>query len=169
MISLISLTHRRLADPQDRDQVGDLIRRVESFALLQERFYRPDDLRSIDIASFVVELVKEYDAAHPKVTYMVDVEPMSVSIQKAVPIGLIANELLMAIRGTDARDRLVRVGLRSTGAAHEFTVCDTAGGIPESSAEMGAELVSRLAGQLHATVVRQEAADGLLTQVSFPR
>lgn len=166
IISLMALTLRGLVDPRDREQVGDLIRRVETFGLLQERFYRSDDLRSIDIGAFVRGLVEEFEATEPSIEFEAEIEPMHVSIDEAVPIGLIANELLMGARDSSSRRR-VKVALRQEQGRRELVIRDPDPAKGAGPTGLGMDLVRRLAGQVHASVERQAEADGLTTRVTF--
>lgn len=167
IISLMALTLRGLVEPRDKDQVRDLIRRVQSFSLLQERFYRSEDLRHIDIGSFISGLAQEFGAGEPKINFVTEIEPMSVSIEEAVPIGLIANELLMGVRGTTETARRVTMSLCATSDGGELHVCAPAAAEDRGPAGLGMDLVRRLASQIGATVIRQVTADGIETRVSF--
>lgn len=168
IVSLMALTVRGLVDPRDREQVRDLIRRVETFGLLQERFYRSDDLRSIDVGAFVRGLVEEFGATEPSVDFVAEIEPMHASIDEAVPIGLIANELLMGARASTARRR-VDVTLRQADGRRELVVRDPEPTGTPRPAGLGMDLVSRLAAQVHATVEHHVVSDGVTTRITFAR
>ncbi|MEZ0497420.1 sensor histidine kinase [Sphingomonas sp. IW22] len=167
IISLMALTLRGLVEPRDKKQVRALIRRVQSFSLLQERFYRSEDLRSIDIGAFISGLVQEFDAGEPNIDFVTEIEPMSMSIDEAVPVGLIANELLMEVRATAATAQLVTMSLRATSDGGELHIFAPDAAEDRSPSGLGIDLVQRLASQIGATVIRQVTVAGIETRVSF--
>jgi len=111
--------------------------------------------------------VQEFGAGEPNINFVTEIEPMSVSIDEAVPIGLIANELLMGVRGTTETKRRVTMSLCATSDGGELRVCAPAAAEDRHPAGLGMDLVRRLASQIGATVVRQVTADGTETRVSF--
>jgi two-component sensor histidine kinase len=165
VISLMGLTARAIKEPGARELVRDLMRRVQSLSLLQERFYRHQDLRYIDIGSFISGLVADVESASFNTKVMSDVYPLRVQVEVAVPLALITNELLMEAEhrnkaGTPAE---LFVSLDRVGERLVLTITSDGAHLNEvSHGHLGIELVRRLAGQIDAEV-EHEAGGGRIT------
>src|SRR5262249_38675813 len=96
--SLMSLQAGRLRDPAAKAALADLPRRVRSLSLLHRHLYERDDLRYLDFGQFVSELcqmVKESSGpAVQDVAIEVDIPPVPVVPDRAVPIALLITESL---------------------------------------------------------------------------
>jgi two-component sensor histidine kinase len=116
--SLMSLQAGRLRDPASKTALADLQRRVRSLSLLHRHLYEGDDLRYLDFGQFVTELcqmVKESGGpAVQDVAIDVDIPPVPVSPDRAVPVALLITEALSnALRHAYPRGGRgrVRIGL----------------------------------------------------------
>lgn len=69
--------------------------RVRSMALIHQKLYENDDLKSIPFDEYLMELVSEIRASFgmPKVSLNIEAENIYFDVDTAVPIGLIVNEL----------------------------------------------------------------------------
>ncbi|WP_052402228.1 histidine kinase dimerization/phosphoacceptor domain -containing protein [Muricoccus aerilatus] len=95
MVGLISFTARAIADADARTKLEDLGRRVQSLSLLQERLYRGGDFRRVDFADFLGQLVDDLLGLDSRgVTASVEVEATPLPVDLAVPLALVANELI---------------------------------------------------------------------------
>ncbi|MGV3559684.1 sensor histidine kinase [Larkinella arboricola] len=93
--SLLNLQFNQLTDENARRMVEESQMRVQAMAILHQRLYTGDQLAVLDTAEFIIELVEEvlraygYSAVHP----IYDLEPLELSADEALPLGLIINEL----------------------------------------------------------------------------
>lgn len=167
--SLVALQAERLPDAAMREVLHDVTHRVRSMALVHEKLYQSDDMAKVEFAEYARSLLNYLWRAHGTtasgVRLALDLEPMSLSVNAAVPCGLILNELVSnalkhAFRDREASGRggEVAVSLRSDA---EGRVClrvrDNGAGLPagldwRQADSLGLRLVQMLAGQLHATV-----------------
>ncbi|HEY9627551.1 MAG TPA: histidine kinase dimerization/phosphoacceptor domain -containing protein [Coleofasciculaceae cyanobacterium] len=96
--SLLRLQRRQLKDPQAVEALLESQNRIETIALIHEKLYRSKDLGSIDFAEYIPGLVSNlfstYDVNDRRITLETKVEPISLDIDKAIPCGLIINELV---------------------------------------------------------------------------
>jgi len=134
--------------------------RIHSMSLIHEQLYRSDNLASIDFAEYVRELTahvsRSVGAAAQNVSVVVEVEPVPLPIELAVPSGMIVNELVtnaMEHAFPDGRGGEIRVGFRTYEQHRELTVCDNGVGLTppddkESTASLGLKVVHALAGQM---------------------
>lgn len=71
--------------------------RVMSIAMIHERLYKKDNLSKIDLKQYLSELVNEVVKSFPaqtKIQIIEDMEDLELELTKAVPAGLIVNELV---------------------------------------------------------------------------
>lgn len=169
VISLMALTLRGVTDPPTRREVRNLMRRIQSLSLLQESFYRSDDLRHIDIAGFIVGLAEERREATPGLDVDVRVEPLDVPVDRAVPLGLIANEMIMlyAPKPDAPAGGVLSVSLRGGNGRAELAVEARGLDAALTQAGLGLDLIKRLASQLDAEVAHDASADAITTRLSF--
>jgi two-component sensor histidine kinase len=171
VISLMGLTARAIEEPDARALVRDLMQRVQSLSLLQERFYRDQDLRHIDIGSFMSGLVAEKASVSAEVKVTIGVDCLRVQVDVAVPLALIANELLMEANHRSSGDSPagLDVSLKRAGNWVVLTVTrEGAHPIEVPEGHLGVELVRRLAGQINAEVEHEARGGRFTTRVLVP-
>jgi PAS domain S-box-containing protein len=95
--SLIKLQTRKIDDIDNRSGLEECRRRVETIALIHEQLYQAKDYTQVPFSDYVRRLVGNVfhaSVAHPKVTLGVEVENILLPVDKAIPCGLILNELI---------------------------------------------------------------------------
>lgn len=168
--SLLSLQSTYLKDPQLLELFEDSRNRIRSMALVHETLYASADLSSIDMASYVRDLVSllARSCAAEHVRLRLKVEPIRLGVDTAIPCGLLLNELVSnAFKHAfpDRRGGEVDIGLaRSAEDRFLLTVRDTGVGVPlhvslSNPDTLGLRLVSALVGQLQGEI-RFDRADG---------
>ncbi|MHB8864324.1 MAG: PAS domain-containing protein [Pirellulaceae bacterium] len=163
--SLVALQAERLPEAAMRVVLADVAHRVRSMALVHEKLYESADLGRVDFAEYARTLLTYLWRAHAGtasgIRLALDLEPVFISVNAAVPCGLILNELATntlkhAFRGQAGGE--VAVSLRG---APEGRVClrvgDNGVGLPEGldwrrADSLGLRLLQLLATQLRATV-----------------
>ena len=95
--SLIDLQADRLPDPAMRTLFRDTRDRVRSMALVHEKLYQSADLAHTELGAYIRNVMKELFQAHGEVSSRVrlhmELEPVFLPIDMAIPCGLILNEL----------------------------------------------------------------------------
>ncbi|NQT12287.1 MAG: HAMP domain-containing protein, partial [Planctomycetes bacterium] len=96
--SLLSLQAQEIRDPETSRLFEESQARVRSMALIHEQLYRSDDLAHINFGAYVEELVDNlrqgFGSAAAGVDFRLDVEPIPLLLDVAVPCGMIVNELV---------------------------------------------------------------------------
>ena len=150
--------------------------RIRSMALVHEKLYQSRDLSKIDFADYLRSL-----AAHLFHFYRVEagrirletthLEPVYLSVNSAVPSGLLVNELVSnSLKHAFPADRkgTVEIGLRRDEDGRvELRVADDGVGLPGSldfrrTESLGLQIVNLLADQLGGTI---ELGDGNGTDI----
>ena len=97
--SLIYLQAQRIDDPQARQIFEDSQSRISSMALVHDSLYRSDDLTRINLSEYIqtlaTRLLYTYQLSSDRVQLKLKVsENIFISLEKAIPCGLILNELM---------------------------------------------------------------------------
>lgn len=96
--SLLRLQAGTLSDPAARDLFLDSQRRVRSMALVHEQLYRSNGLSSINVKEYIDNLVsyirRSNAQVNSNVSVSIDIPPITLDIDQAIPLGLIISELI---------------------------------------------------------------------------
>ncbi|HYE49160.1 MAG TPA: histidine kinase dimerization/phosphoacceptor domain -containing protein [Azospirillaceae bacterium] len=95
--SLLLLQAQRAAEPGCRAALLQIGERLRALALIQQRLYRGDDFRTLGFDGYLRELAAALAATQgddrgPRIE--VEAEPLCLDVERAIPVGLIATELL---------------------------------------------------------------------------
>lgn len=94
--AMLSLKAARQADPEVRHEFEKAIQRIHTLAELHARLYRGDGFDAVDMAAYLADICGGLSGAilsEPLVELDCISVPLRLSIDQAVPIGLIVNEL----------------------------------------------------------------------------
>ena len=179
--SLVSMQADNLTDEKTREEFDDVCDRVRSMALIHEKLYQTEDLARLNFADYSTSLLhalwSSHDILADKVRLNLALAPVMLTIETAVPCGLILNELAgNALKHAfpNGRDGEVTVGLEHDAAPN--TAClwvrdNGVGLLPgldwRQSSSLGLRLVQILAGQLHGSV-ETGTSPGAEFRVTFP-
>ena len=155
-----------------------------------DAYYKSDDLSQIDFQAYVVELSRQLSntltAKDGRISIALDVDCVMLDIEKAIPCGMIVNELVTnAIEHAFPRGRegTVTVTFQRADQQYVLSVGDNGAGLPEGfapskSASLGLRVVELLAKQLGGTlsvsdkqgaVFSIKFADAAQTQANNPK
>jgi PAS domain S-box-containing protein len=178
--SLINMQVRQLEDSSSRDALEECQTRVQAIALIHEKLYQSKDYSRVPFSDYAKSLASNVFAttgiSPAAISLQLDMEEVALGVDKAIPCGLILNELITnalkhafppPARGT------VRVELRSEGDRRiVFSVSDDGVGMSEKfdlkdSHSLGLSLVYTLVEQLEGQVeIRRDR--GTTFQITFP-
>jgi PAS domain S-box-containing protein len=156
--SLVSLQAAELESEAVRAALLDTAHRIQSMALVHQQIYGSDDLARVELDQYARTLCTSLRGAlAPDATLTFDAVPVELPIERAVPCGLILNELLTNAfkhgRSADGRCTIdVRIEQTTDGFA--FSVADRGPGLvaePPRRGSIGQVLIAALVRQLRAT------------------
>jgi PAS domain S-box-containing protein len=143
--------------------LNDARSRVVSMSLIHEQIYQSETLADLDFGAYIEALSGQLFGAYcvdpSRILLELSVAPIRLSVDQAIPCGLILNELLSnslkhAFR--DGREGVIRVSLRAESGCVELAVADNGVGLPVG---FRVEDFRTLGLQVVATLIRQLGAD----------
>ena len=174
MSSLFYLQSQSTTDGRDLEILKECQDRVRSMALVHERLYQSDDLSQIELGEYLrqlgIMLGQSYGQAQRRIDLAIKTEPALVGVDTAIPLGLIATELVSnAFKHAYPDGGPGRIGLtlsRSGAMGLNLVVNDEGVGLPEGlnlteTGSLGLKLVNILVEQLGANldVIREHGVE----------
>ncbi|HKK49360.1 MAG TPA: histidine kinase dimerization/phosphoacceptor domain -containing protein [Alkalispirochaeta sp.] len=163
--SLLNLHAGTITDPAALSQFVDAQMQIQSMALVHEHLYQNESFERVDIHHYVTSLCRHlydvYGASEERIALDIDIEPISITMQQAMPVALLLNELVsnsLKYAFPDETTGAIHVRIYTVGADEvEVRVEDDGVGLPEdfdiaSSLSLGHTLIYSLAHQLDGTV-----------------
>ena len=170
--------------------------RIRSIALIHEKLYRSLNLAEIAFDEYLRTLIENLFISHGvaagRIQVKYEMEPILFTIEKAIPLGLIVNELAtnsLKHAFPDGRQGEIRIGLHGyegaksytqktdSGTLHRVPTCELivadngvglpAGHVPGQQKTLGMNLVSMLARQLQAEL-KVKTGPGAEFRLLFP-
>ncbi len=96
--SLLALQSAHIQDPVTLQIFRETRNRIQSMALVHKKLYQSRNLSQIDLKYYISDLantlLKSYHASPEKISLTINADSVFLSIDTAVPCGLIINELL---------------------------------------------------------------------------
>ena len=164
--SLLNLHARQLKDhPAAAEALLAGRYRVEALTLIHQKLYRDDVDTKIDIKDYIHELSKNLvQNFGPEFILTLDLESFAMKIDKAIPLGLIINELVtnsLKYGGLNNNEPLLKISIKNY--KNEVLLCirDNGQGLPNDfdltkSTSFGLKLVNSLVRQLGGSITYQK-------------
>jgi two-component system, sensor histidine kinase PdtaS len=178
--SLISMQARQLGEGPSRDALEECQTRVQAIGLIHEKLYQSQDYARVPFSEYARSLAANVfhatGVSPAAISLKLAVEEVALSVDKAIPCGLILNELITnALKHgfPDGRTGTIRVEIcRVSGGRLRLAVSDDGVGLPPSlnvatSTTLGLHLVRMLAKQL-AAELEVDTDKGTSFRVSIP-
>lgn len=180
--SLLFLKMKKVEDAAAREALKSCRNQVYSMALIHEDLYKSRDFKGIDFGGYLRGLAEKmvgmYGGEGSGIELELDIDPVELDIERAIPCALLVNELC-----TNALKYAYPAGFRGRkvlrlefkqprGPTARLVVEDRGVGVPpevklEEPATLGLRIVTKLAGQLRARLrLRREA--GSRYEIEFP-
>jgi two-component sensor histidine kinase len=172
---VIQVERSRLSDAQARERLEVIGHRLSVLGAIHQQLYASDNLQRIDCAENLEQLGLRLADLHGRdgINILVDADPVLCDLDTALPIGLIANELINNCyrhafpAGGGGR---IEVSLRDLEDCIELEVADDGAGMtPAQQSGIGTIIVDALAGQIDGTVSTVTGATGTTVTVLIPK
>jgi len=179
--SLLKMQARALPASEARAAIEATILRVRSMATVHERLYQMPNLADLPLTEFLRDIfngvIASYSAKSGRIKFHLDAEEIRLNLEKAVPFGLLANELLsnsLKHAFPAGRKGTISVSVHRVGDAVRMIIQDNGIGLPvnfdaASCGSMGLKLAQslphQLGGALMFTSRRGCHVDGVFTRL----
>jgi PAS domain S-box-containing protein len=179
IISLLNLQCRNIRDRNVLEAIKECQNRVRAMALVHEKVYQSVHISDIDFKDYIRFLAQYlfefYQIDKRLVNFALEGEPIKVSINRAVPLGLIVNELISnSLKHAFPPGTSGTIRIRTDTHPDHFAIRIADNGIgipegidPENAEKLGLMLVKSLADQLHADL-SLDRRDGTMFTITIP-
>lgn len=163
--ALLDLQYMKTDCKKTRHILSDSKARVKSMAFVHETLYQTKNFSVVDIESYIKRLVKSirntFNSSKKDVEIEVQSNGVLLEMEKAIPLGLLLNELIVNAYKHAFKDRdkgRVFISIEQNKCGLEVVVQDNGIGFPEgkgldsSTSHLGMTLIRTLARQLKATL-----------------
>ena len=154
--------------------------RVKAMALIHQKLYQNEDLSVIEMQGYIESLINSVQSVYKKgghnISITIDAEGTELDIDRAIPFGLILNELVSnsfkyAFPESDENGKIY-IHLRKNGNQGYFEYTDNGVGLPEDTDEranssMGIRLINRLVNQLQSKLNVDKSGEGVRFWFNF--
>ncbi|HEX2868253.1 MAG TPA: PAS domain S-box protein [Ignavibacteriales bacterium] len=177
--SLLNLQTDSMTDPVLLEAFNVSRNRVKAMALIHERLYQSKDLSLIDFNEYISELIihlqRNYITDGKKIDFDISLDPIRLSIDTAIPCGLIVNELVSnamkyAFTGKDSGILILSVKKHEDGFVR-MEIADNGRGFGPgfdigSVSTLGLQLVQNLVDQIGGSM-EVEDSSGVKFSITF--
>ncbi len=186
LIYLMDMQAEFIADDNTRQMIRELQERARAMALAHEQLYQSQNLARVDFGAYLASLVDNLTRAfgdERPIVWQLDVEDVPLSVDTAIPCGLIVSELLTnalkyafpggqprAERGeTECR---ISVAFRAEGERFSLQVADNGVGLPpelkwDATRTLGLQLINILARHQLGGQVEVDRRAGTSFKITF--
>ncbi len=183
--SLISLQSEYFQDEKAVEMIEESQNRIRTLAMIHEQLYQSPDLARIDIGLYIQELTanlfNSYQVDPSQINADVDVSGVLLDINKAIPCGLIINELVSnSLKHAFPNGRQGKVMVRlftnnstedSSDVPYDLVIRDDGIGFPEEidykhTDSLGLQLVNTLTKQLKGNI-ELDTSNGTEFRITF--
>lgn len=175
--SFLMMKQLTIRDPEAQEAFTEAIDRIRVMGLVHRVLYSQGETASVDMAAFLDDLAhmlgEASGAGERGISIEVDAEDAKLDISKAVPLGLIANEVVTNSlkHAFDGRGGRIHIAARMEDGTFIMTVADDGKGIDEARAgdakSSGLFIVDALAKQVGGTWT-VESRGGLAFRIAVP-
>lgn len=163
LAGLLSFQQRKIEDNVAKEVIQESSNRVEVIKMLHLHFYQSGDYNShtIQLHSYLQEIIENLVVLFDKTAIQVkkNIEAVLLSPEKALPLGLICNEIISnALKyglNQDAKSEL-SISLKKEGEKITLIIKDNGNGniVHENNSSIGLDLINQLAKQIDAKIDR---------------
>ncbi|MBT8280376.1 MAG: tetratricopeptide repeat protein [Muriicola sp.] len=178
--SLLSLQTKNTRSKAAIEALEEGKSRVKAMALIHQKLYQNDDLSVIEMQGYIESLVNSVQSVFKKgghnINITIDAEGVELDIDRAIPFGLILNELVSNsfkyAFPEDKNNGKIYIHLRKNGDQGYFEYTDNGIGLPDDSEEranssMGIRLMNRLVNQLQSNLNIDKNTEGVRFWFNF--
>ena len=176
IISLINLQKQKTKDIYHSWLFEEINNKVYSMSMIQEQLNANGNVESISLGTYLKSLVNSLNDTYGEeknIEINLELDKVEVDISKAIPCGLIANEILTNSfkYAFDLRNEFPKLTiiLKQSDGKVELTFCDNGSGFDNKTPQvgMGLELIKDLSEQIDAEITI-DIENGVVIKIVMP-
>ena len=158
--SLMSLARGNVESEEAVAILNESRRRVEAIALIHQKLYQDSDFSRVDIKSYLEEIIESQKIMNPQVSCAVVSVDIELSLDIAVPLGLIISEMItnsMKHGFREIENPELSAEIVKTTKGYELLVKDNGVGLADNfdinkTESLGLEIITILTKQIEGTI-----------------
>ena len=171
--SMLNLQRRFVTDPMLLQVLDESTNRIATMSYIHESLYQSTDFSSIGFSEYLQRLTSNLMSSYAQQTAQVELDPklidLHLSLEQAIPCGLIVNELVsnsMKYAFQGLKHGVLTLRVEQVGDFVEIEVADDGVGLPEdfnfdTNDSLGVYLIQALTEQIQAElIVRSSSLEG---------
>lgn len=182
--SLLKLQIRKINDQTTKDILKDSQNRIQTISLIHKNLYKADDFLNINFNTYVHDLMKNllssYKPFYEDIKLDLEIEDIMISIDIAIPCGIILNELITNTlkyafpnRKTGSIFISFNFLKQNDKPVYELIFKDNGIGIPQNiivdqDEHIGLNLINELTNQLYGKITINSDDNGTCFIINFP-
>ena len=173
IVGFLALQGRQSSTDEARERIGRVMDRVLAIGLAHDQLSFKNSAASVEMRDYLTALCANIDPRRPQITLDTDFDAAAMPLDRAVPVGLIVNELVAnSVKyAFDDEGGIIRIAFRLNtviGEA-ELSVADNGRGMgPTRPGSLGLRLVESLSRQLGGRLAVGNVQKGTMTTLTFP-
>lgn len=176
--SLLNLQKNNISDSRLRSEFTSSISRVNTMARIHEMIYGDKNVAAINIEKYLSKLLRSlfqlYNTGDKEIELIIEIklQELTLSPEKAIPIGLILNEIASnSFKYAFVKNGVFTVQMSETNDEIILRAGDNGVGLPENLGEntLGLSLIPILCEQIDAQLEVHNSPEGLYYHIRFVR
>ena len=179
IVSLLNIHSRELAVSDAETIFKDCTNRVKVIGNIHEELYGSASLNDSDSSTYIRSLAETLISAHTKnsqnIRLEMNVEPLFLNREKAIPAGMILNELITNSckhAFNDGEPGQIKINVKQIDSILFLTYADSGKGFQQflnrETPSIGMRLLNLLVKQLNGTLNFESTASGTIFKIEFP-
>ncbi|KAA3507630.1 sensor histidine kinase [Agrobacterium rosae] len=171
VVSTLRLQARKLENPDVIEAFEQAIGRVRAIISVHEGLYRTDNSLSVDMADHLTRLCLDLTSSATSRQIEVDVDPIALTTELAIPVSVIVNELIAErLRRTEDIPSPVHLSLKqlSSGFIALMVHDQHASPADAPASELSSRLIASMAAQIDGEFQDEFNGGGFRASVTFP-
>ena len=173
ILASISLQKRRFARGETHHALDHIANRIHAISLAHDQLAPRQDAQTVDVAGYLRALCASIEQQVENVAIEIEADEIALSIERAVPLGLVVNEAVTNSVKHAFAGKAGRISVRLQAGIGfgegRLSVTDDGNGFEKrESRGSGLKLIESLARQIGGQLSIESSSNGTSTSVTFP-
>lgn len=162
ILSILNLQNAHVSDKKTLGLLRDISNRIKAMSFIHELLYQARDFSKINFSEYISNITSNliYSYTHKEIELKLDVGNVFLDLDRAIPCGLIINEIVtnaLKYAFIDQEDGEISISLKQTDDSILLIIADNGKGLPatvdyKNTESLGMQLVITLVQQLRGEI-----------------